>query len=282
MSYTFAALDPRNTPEAANANDAILGDGNIYGIEVTVPHLAERCDLGNLDPQHTEGRNIAACVEALTCPLPPAGAQLVTVRPDADSVLAMAVLLSRASGISIQEEKVAVIGEADSAPAGPWRRDYTPHPWFHAVNSVAMEHRLPLADRVGMVLAWLAGAGKDDLPEVPEDDTTVIQVTLDGGVAVALADGPAGRGACGAGYKVAPVVVTLNNAFTLRGGEPHRKYTVARWNENHPMDWDGLKAELAALEPGWGGSASICGSPQGVGSTLELDQVVEVVKRHLA
>ena len=40
-------------------------------------------------------------------------------------------------------------------------------------------------------------------------------------------------------------------------------------------------AELAALEPGWGGSPTIGGSPQGVSSLLTTEQVVEVVARHL-
>jgi hypothetical protein len=284
--YRFATIEPRHTDQANQANEAVFAAASgVYGIEVTVPALAIRCGLGNLDPQHTEGSNMAACVAALECELPPDGATLVTVRPDADSVTAMAVIAMRAlgQGGAIRRDRVATIGTADSAPAGPWVRDYSPPADFAAVNAVAMNHRIPLEKRISTITDWLAGFG--GLPLVaPSDHSAVdVQVSPCGRYAIARADGPAGRGAMSAGYRVAPVVIGVNEAFSMRGEQPHRKYTIARWNATHvPMDWAGMIAELQALEPGWGGSTSICGSPQGVGSTLALDQVTAVVERHLA
>jgi hypothetical protein len=290
--YHFATLDPRPIPAADEANDAVFASatGGVYGIEVTVPALAARCSLGNLDPQHTDGRNVAACVEALTCQLPPAGATLVTVRPDADSVLAMAVLTLRMLGMEHEItdapgfDRIKDVGAADSAPAGPWVRDYSPPAVFGQVNAVAMNHREPIGVRVTTLTNWLTGNGPE-LPESAPTDHSAIDVRLSncGRYAVARADGPAGRGAIAAGYRLAPVVIAANEAFSMRGEAPHRKYTVARWNATHvPMDWDGMLAELQALEPGWGGSTSICGSPQGAGSAFTVDQVTAVVERHLA
>lgn len=284
--YHFANLDPR--PDGAAANQQIFdaATGGVYGIEVTVPSLAAQCGLGNLDPQHTEGRNIAACVAALDCPLPQDGATLVTVRPDADSVLAMAVLERRALGVCIREDRVKIIGSADSAPSGPWVRNYRPPAIFAAVSAVAMNHRETIERRVTLLGGWLGG-GNGIFPVAPVNDEIMDEIMSNlgpcGRYAVVRADGPAGKGACGAGYWLAPVVVAVNEAFSMRGEAPHRKYTIARWNATHvPMNWDGMLADLRTLEPGWGGSSSICGSPQGVGSTLTLDQVVAVVERHLA
>lgn len=283
--YQYAILDPR--PSGADANDTILSSApvGVYGIEVTVPALAARCQLGNLDPQHTEGRNVAACVAALTCPLPPDGATLVTVRPDADSVLAMAVLELRRRDATVREDRVHLIGQADSAPAGPWVRGYRPPAVFAAVSAVAMDHGTPLERRVGLLISWAAGADRL-LPEPPDpmanDDAPHAELSACGRYAIVHADGPAGRGACAAGYQLAPTVIAVNQAFQFSGGEPHLKYTIARWNATHvPMDWAGMLDKLQTLEPGWGGSGSICGSPQGVGSTLTLDQVTATVERHL-
>jgi hypothetical protein len=285
--YHFATLDPRPSDEARAANDAVLtAAGGVYGIEVTVPALAARCSLGNLDPQHSgERSNTAACVAALCCELPPDGATLVTVRPDADSVLAMAVIVMRSIGLerAIRTELVTIIGSADSAPASPWVRDYSPPADFAAVNAVAMNHRIPLEKRISTLTDWMSGFG--GLPVVAPNDHSAIDVRLSpcGRYAIARADGPAGRGAMSAGYRVAPVVIGVNEAFSIRGEQPHRKYTIARWNATHvPMDWTGLLAELREQEPGWDGSSSICGSTQGVGSPLTIEQVTAVVERHLS
>ena len=87
--YNFGLLDPRSN------NDALLGD-NTLGIEITRSDLAERCGLGNIDPQHTDNNNHLAAIEvAMTVDLPQDGATIVTLRPDLDSVGAMAVLLIR-------------------------------------------------------------------------------------------------------------------------------------------------------------------------------------------
>lgn len=282
--YNFAAFDPRDTPEATDANQRILEQsrGGLFGIEVTVPALAALCTMGNLDPQHTEGCNVAACVEALTCRLPSHRPTLVTVRPDCDSLMAMAVLKIRSHGGDkhINRELVETIGRADSAQAGPWVRDYTPPTAFAQANAVAMNHQVPITSRVSTLVDWILGYTQ--LPPCERNDSQIdVVVSPCGRYATARANGLAGKGGCGAGYRHAPVVIVVNEAFSLRGETPHRKYTIARWNDTVPMDWDGMLIELRQLEPGWGGSTSICGSTQGEASPLTLEQVKAVVERHL-
>lgn len=81
--YRFASLCPHLR---GVGNEALLGPMTL-GIEVTVPALAARCGLRNIDPQHTGGDPQHAAIEVcLEAPLPPDGATLVTIRPDLDSV----------------------------------------------------------------------------------------------------------------------------------------------------------------------------------------------------
>jgi hypothetical protein len=125
--YTFAVLDPRNNPVAIEANEKVFAEGSVMGIEVTIPALAEKCLLGNVDPQHGNHRetydNGSGYMEATSScfvpgesaiefvfrqielqnesskkgmwmgvMIPPEGSTLATIRPDLDSVGAMALL----------------------------------------------------------------------------------------------------------------------------------------------------------------------------------------------
>ncbi len=160
-TYRFATLDPRNVPAATETNEKVFSrdcgiclhssgqlDGEtcrycggtgrvslpVLGIEVTVPALAARCSLGNIDPQHSGGDTSRAAIEdAMRCELPP---------------------------------------------------------------------------------------------------------------------------------------------------EPHAKFTVCQFTTGY-CDLKAVVGELATLEPGWGGSPTIIGSPQGQGSSLSVEEVAEVVARYL-
>jgi hypothetical protein len=84
------------------------------------------------------------------------------------------------------------------------------------------------------------------------------------------------------GYCLAPVVIALNPAFRFpAGGEPCRKFTVAQYRAGH-ADFAALRQVLGQREPGWGGSATILGSPQGASSQLSICAVIRAVRRTLA
>jgi len=119
-------------------------------------------------------------------------------------------------------------------------------------------------------------------------------------------------GALGLGYCLAPIVVaamppgpTPEHVHHVVVNGPSfadrtcagcvlgpRKYTVAAWSPSL-VDFAGLKSALNEAEfashcaygrgeippSSWGGSASILGSPQGVGSTLPIEQVLAIVRR---
>ena len=121
MGYQFQQFDPRPIPAANQKNDAVFELGSVLGIEVTIPALAGRCDMGNID-HHGEGdtsETPSAIEQALAAKLPADGTVLATVRCDADSVGAMAVLANRVAGRYVDTDLVAAIGRFDRlGPAG--------------------------------------------------------------------------------------------------------------------------------------------------------------------
>lgn len=290
--YIYHLLDPRDVPGCLE----FLRDRQALGLEVTVPVIAEACSLGNIDPQHLGGNaQVAAIEEAASCPLPPPGTTLVTVRADADSLGAMAVLSTRADcdgrldGEAIA--RIAEIAAADKEASGPWpgpRPLTRPEDLLRptsVVEAVCMDHTRSMAERVNIIEGWLSTGyvlGTDEIRarilRDAADALDHLDVQVAGGVAAVTG---AHRLAMGIGYRYAPVVVATNPAFRWQGGPAHRKHTVARWNTAHPMDWDGMLSALREAEPGWGGSTSICGSPQGTGSGLDPEEVVRVVRDHI-
>lgn len=286
MTYTYAytLINPRFQEQAKE-----LTNTPTLGVEMTIPELASLCVLGNLDPQHSGGDpNTAAIEAALTHPLPPAGAALATVRPDADAFGAMAILTLRQEGVEITRAvlaRVQEIAEADKNPPRP--RAGGEVTALQALGAVTFNHQIPVPDRVTRVREFLltgSFAGQEEataqvMRERAELAKVVPDVTLAAGGRIAVVESPA-RGAMTAGYTKCDVVVAANPQFRVQGGEPHLKYTVGQ-RQPGAVDLVSAVAELKELEPGWGGSPTVIGSPQGVGSRLSLEQVVEVVARHL-
>ena len=203
--YTYDTLDTHHREDRRAATLARLAAVPAMGIEVTIPELADACSLGNIDPQHghdrgallapgafpmgyvREGR-MAAIDVACGCPLPPGGSALVTVRPDLDSVGAMAVVLLRALGIvdfsapspiaSAVWARVCDISSADSYRPGAWAPRPLPTPgvlWGTDESRESVDGRRSLAylgaicsprpgqlsialeERVAVMAIWLLG-----------------------------------------------------------------------------------------------------------------------------
>ena len=338
-TYNFAILDPRPIPAAAEANDKIFQNAEVgvLGIEVTVPALAERCQLGNIDPQHTGGDASRAAIEdAMVAPLPSREATLATVRADLDAVGAMAVFALRRehfatfcewtgalaaecgedhechlyddlapSAVTIVRPRLQMVAEADRFARGGWAgpRPFPSreNPWpeegasaessrpLAAIAAAVADFRVPMTDRVAMMEHWLltgeepaeyrtrVDAERLEMIAALEDGAISVSTAHDGRIAVVESTHRAGTMI---GYMKAPVVVALNPEFRVGGGEPHAKFTVCQFEAGY-CDLRAMVAELVEREPGWGGSPTIVGSPQGQGSTLSIVEVVEVITHHL-
>lgn len=305
--YRPALLHPaeRNAEQRAH-NDRAMGPLTL-GIEVTVPALAARCGLGNIDPQHGAGTAAAtearAAIEACAgWPLPPDGAVLATVRPDIDAVGGMALFALRRAGVPLDaamRRRIAEVARRDCFDNGAWPG---PRPLpetaaefvallgggdgpIGAVAAAVSDHDVGFDERVAAAGRWLSsGEAPAAYAEALEARARRLAEALAGGD-IRLRHGAGGRiasvegnadGAIQLGYCIAPVVVALAPAFRFRGGPPHRKFTVCQYRAGH-IDLRACLAHLAAAEPGWGGSATIIGSPQGQGSALQPIEVVAAV-----
>jgi hypothetical protein len=73
------------------------------------------------------------------------------------------------------------------------------------------------------------------------------------------------RAATSIGYAHAPIVIALNEQMPSQNGS-YRKFTICQYSDEF-IRMSNVLAELNALEPGWGGSLTIIGSPQGDSSS---------------
>jgi hypothetical protein len=85
------------------------------------------------------------------------------------------------------------------------------------------------------------------------------------------------RAATSIGYSKAPVVVAFNPEFPDRNLGQVAKFTICQYAPGY-VDLKEVFSRLNDLEPGWGGSPTIGGSPQGVSSTLDPVLVCRVVQ----
>lgn len=304
--YSYGILKPVRLPDAERHNERLLGP-MAFGIEVTEHELANRCGLGNLDPQHDEEAVDEAAVEcALHAELPPTGARLVTIRPDADALSAMVILGLRRDGETISGDIVARVfrvGRHDRFFQGEWpgpgalprsgseigasvRRDLD----VSALSSTVLDAGLSFDKRLLAVECWLRTGALPPgaIDRVRAQDQVLMRSLHDGHTHVSGRAGgriavvqSAAIGALGLGYLVAPIVIAVQSAPKMSAMSISRKATIAQWKPGH-LDLAAVVAELNPIEPGWGGSPTIIGSPQGAGSSLEVEQLVSIAVRHLA
>lgn len=294
---SFFQLDPR--PQGAESNEAILASvtGSIIGVEVTIPALASQCLL-NFDHHDSKStaETLSACEQMLEWVTAKDGnlgeyvdASLVTVRPDADSVTAMAVFMTAVSGGISNPSVVSEVGQFDRL--GPSAG--TPSVLVSAIARKAADFKIPLEGRVKWISEILTGDGKEEeiaeLVSAHDRELTdarkasVVEVHQ-GGVSIATVVSTH-RFATTLGYESAPIVVAMNPEMPMDPKDLSkgvcRKFTVCRYDSHVPCDLPAALAELQAMESGWGGRGDIFGSPQGVSSELTLVQVLDVVKRHV-
>lgn len=301
MAYRYALLRPVRAPGAEAHNRPILMTPCL-GIEVTEPELAARCVLGNIDPQHIGGTaNISAIEAVLAMPLPPRGAVLVTIRPDADAYGAMAVITLRASGHDLsaeQLERIAVIGRADRHDRGRWSGpsimprvvsevdEVGPGPQgVGALHAGLARPETSVERGVKLVTAWiLTGLAPAELIERANraagslfDALVSRAVTVRPSLhpSIALVEGFA-PGALRLGYRVAPIVIAIGATSGRSRAGVGRKISIAQYDGSW-SDLPAMARELSIDEPGWGGSATIVGSPQGVDCTTSIARCREAL-----
>lgn len=244
--YNFATLDPRNVPAAAEANDRVFAGSSIYGIEVTVSALAERCTF-NLDPQHSGGDASRAAIEdAVTVDLPAEGSTLTTVRADLDAVGSMAIFSLRAKGESLESamDRINMVATSDKFARGgypgPKPLPTRENQWdessataessrsLAAIAAAVMDFKVSLADRVSTMEQWLLTGDepaqyrtqveKERLDMITAMETGKIKSETRSGGRIAVVEGTH-RAATSVGYSLA----RLSWSRSIRSsGKDHR------------------------------------------------------------
>ena len=207
----------------------------------------------------------------------------------ASLVAARAIIRSRAEGKKIHEGLVSSLGRFDRL--GPVGMKVL----SKGVNGIARkacDHRLSLAERVEWVQKVLEETHNPaELVKLLEEREVELEaarkaseLTLHASERIAAVVSTH-RFATNLGYENAQVVIAMNPAMPVDPKDPvkgtYRKFTVCRYDSHTPCDLPSALKEFQALEVGWGGRGDIFGSPQGVSSTLTLEQVLEVVARPL-
>ncbi len=309
--YAYGLLLPARAVNSEVHNRPLLG-ARTLGIEVTEPVLAARCGLGNIDPQHGSCSTSSAPAAIEVCldhPLPPGGARLVTIRPDLDALGGMTLLTLRARDEFLSADlvdRVHAAARADKFDRGAWpgaRRvpataDEIVEAFgdgeITALAAACADDAVSPRDRVETAARWLlSGTVPLAYLAAPRQRTELllralregrieIGMAAEGRIAVVTSEAP---GALRLGYFFAPVVVACNPAHPFKTGNREicggRKYTIAQWEPGH-VALDLAVEALNRREPGWGGSATIKGSPQSAPSNLTLEAVVAVVERMMA
>lgn len=307
--YQYGIIDPRPIPDAKVANDKLFENPHgVLGVEVTIPTYAEKCTLGNIDPQHSEGNAELAAIEvAQSCDIPPKEATMVTVRADLDALGSMALLKYRASGGTITTEilaRIEAIASTDKFARGGWlKKSDLPNkenPWptsggasenkmLAPISARIMDFKVPVADRVKSMEEYLTqGTEPAGYREKVEAERTEMIDALEGGkIKIEIMAGgniayveSSHRAATNLGYSQAPIVVAFNPIFKQGPGDAYKKYTICQY-DNAWVDLVAVKNELEKLEEGWGGSPTIIGSPQGKSSEIPSDKIIEIVAKHL-
>ena len=300
--YRFGLLKPSRAAGAETHNAPLLGRCTL-GIEVTEVELAARCWLGNIDPQHDlDERGVCAIEASLDWPLPPKGAFLVTIRPDADSIGSMALFVIRGAGVPISQaaiRRISQVAQADRFERGPWPG---PRAWpdlmvdlqargtlpddCSAASLAAADDSVAPATRVEVIRDWiLEGRTPQRYAEVARQRShRLLSGLQDGSVKVveiepgrlALVESRLPQ-AVQIGYALAPVVLAINPEFAAENAPPYRKVTIAQFAAGH-VDLAGVARALNASEAGWGGSDTIIGSPQGTDCNLSVDEIADCIR----
>jgi hypothetical protein len=272
----------------------LLGPATL-GVEVTEAELAARCGLGNIDPQHGgPGDSRAAIEAALDWPPPAPGATLATIRIDADACGAMAVLTRRAQGrplCAAALRRLMLAASADKFHNSGWPGPRPLPASIDEIDEVGVG-----VEGLGAMIGGLFGASVDQAVQALDDwlatgavpaawlekaqgaASALFSALRDGRVTLRMSGGLAvvegfAPGALRLGYRLTPVVAAI-------GGSP-RRATIAQYALGH-IDLRAARDELSAGEPGWGGSATLIGSPQGVDVRTPLQTIIDVARRHSA
>lgn len=290
--YNFVLLNTRQGAENPKVD---------FGVEITIPKLLPEGVI-NLDHHGpNDGVGTPSAIEqAMTCSLPRSEAVVATIRADADSVGAMAVLSLRARQIAFREDLVRAISTIDRYGSTVEGFEEV-KPLTVAIARKAATAKISLPERVAWVAEVLSGqrdSADEEVVALNEERerehatalaASEVSLAAEGKLAVVVSSH---RFATEIGYRHCRLVLAYNPKMPVNFADPSRgtykKFTFCRYNEFVVVDMKGILFELNALEEArsddgltWGGQSNIIGSPQGRDSTLTLEEVTAIITKYL-
>lgn len=282
----------------------------IVGIEVTNPELSMYCNL-SIDPQHDTTNNDMTSVEYVfnyqdnlleTC-LIFDNICFVTLKPDMDSVCAMALM-----SVMLKQEllidgniiyRLKAIARSDRHGRSNWKsrredyfhfKDYNIYGVPIGLASMTSDFKLELDPKVKHMISYLLTGTFEDIDRYTSltlknikrsTKNTNYDIIVPSKLVFVRSNY---RGAVAFGYKMASTVIAKNSTFCFGIGidkKVGKKITIAQYEDDKFIDLIGLKNELNRLEYGWGGSSVIIGSPQNAPCKLDDATIINVTKKYL-
>ncbi len=271
----------------------------LIGLEVTIPEISRKLTF-NIDPQHAWSNETGiTCIEKFRSFLPNFGKMkekelhVFFLKPDLDSISAAAILdiyLENPLWM-FQEEietRISAIAEYDRhgrSRYGFSHKTKIPRGLFMYISG----WKNNIYDKISLTKNWLLEGTFKDMSKFNRiADKKFKQSIFNSKIEIIIPKkivfirSPS-RGACGIGYKYAPVTIALNPSYRFGIDESRiygKKWIIAQQSDGF-IDMSGILEELIGIEPGWGGSPSIIGSPQDKPSKLLKDDIIDIVERKI-
>ncbi|MCM8787156.1 MAG: hypothetical protein NC935_03790 [Candidatus Omnitrophica bacterium] len=229
------------------------------------------------------------------------GKKIATIRPDPDSVGAIAVILLKLEGINPDEKIIKAIGLADRKGPGVFKDNGAKllglsDDEFEKYKKIVaaarykiVSQKTPIEEAIEFMKNLLMvkisedeieNLYKQDQKELEEARKNLeIELICNGKVAVVKGNSPR---AFDIGYEKAQVVIAYNPQFKWPTGQVTPKFTIARYDSN--VDYfniKGLLQELQQKDPDWGGTENLIGSPQGRDPGIFLEELEKIVTKYI-
>ena len=283
----------------------------LLGIEITDPDIQNAFHM-NIDPQHDPTNktditsieytfnyhdNIYSIINEFDKVL------MATNKPDMDSIGAMSILtLLLYKQFHIDGDmilRLKAIAKSDRHGRSNWKNRKEDHFHFENYNIhglpsglayMTSDHRIETVQKVRNMIDYLTSGSFDTLDKYNHtvmknlkrsNKNTDANVVVPKKLVLVTSNY---RGAVAYGYKFAATVIAKNNNFVFGIGQTKKhgkKYTIAQYEDSKYIDLNGLVKELNKLEPGWGGSSVIIGSPLDAPSKLDDNTIIELTKQFL-
>jgi hypothetical protein len=282
-------------------------EGVVIGVEITVSDF-QGLNLDHHGPNDTS-ETPSAIEQALTFDISqiPSEGKIATVRPDLDSVGAIAVLLLRMDGKQPDEKLVKAIGLLDRKGPIVFEREGKNILGFSdeefeevkkilsAIKYKIMVTRPSLPEAVlFMQKVLLRKVDKEEIEKLymknqklleEAEKESEVSLHYDGKVVLVKSTHPM---AMEIGYRYSDIVIAYNPQFKWPDGTVTPKFTIARRDSNvRWIDLKKLQEELNKISEGkgikgsWGGQENIIGSPQNEDPQISVEELLEIVGRCL-